>query len=545
MGTMTSGDDLHDAALLARECAIMTQAVALARWIRSGRRPVTPMKVLRKSDVPPAAAMLGVRMPERLRTASDLPGLHHPWCVAVAAGLLRVADGAVTAGPAIEAWPPADALVGLRAVCREESGAEAEEDSAIFVVLALLETLRDADLPHGSELWDAVLDAADELCDEFELDWAVVAAAQAKSGQARLVTLLSGFGAVTGDPGKPVITTLGRWAAEQLRDALPGLDEDLAAAEMIAEVADLAEAGRAAAWEWLEERDPVAAAREILQAAETMSPRLRGVAADVVEMLGQDALPAWREMLGAPCVGPHARYALYAEEAGPEPSEADWLWLAVESAAAGLEERGPDEALSRIWESVPGDSDLNARLAVVRATGHPSAKEVARAVAGFVASGAPLSVNQGLQLKVALKYARPPIWRSVVVPSVATLGDLHSVIQVLFGWDGDHLHAFSVERRSYIDPGLGLEETADEDEMRLRDATAGGAKIGYEYDFGASWMHEITLQKTVELDPDGIYPVCVAFKGDSPVEYQNPDEPEEPEPFSLTEVNRRLAALRG
>jgi hypothetical protein len=36
-------------------------------------------------------------------------------------------------------------------------------------------------------------------------------------------------------------------------------------------------------------------------------------------------------------------------------------------------------------------------------------------------------VNQGVQLKVALKYARHPIWRSVVVPSVATLGGLHPV----------------------------------------------------------------------------------------------------------------------
>jgi hypothetical protein len=68
-----------------------------------------------------------------------------------------------------------------------------------------------------------------------------------------------------------------------------------------------------------------------------------------------------------------------------------------------------------------------ARLAVVCATGHPSAAALARAVAGLVASGGPLSVNQGVQLKVALKYARHPIWRSVVVPSVATLGGLHPV----------------------------------------------------------------------------------------------------------------------
>lgn len=43
--------------------------------------------------------------------------------------------------------------------------------------------------------------------------------------------------------------------------------------------------------------------------------------------------------------------------------------------------------------------------------------------------------------------------------------------------------------------------------------------------------------------PGQAYPVCVAFRGDYPVEYWYEDDPAGPEPFSLTEVNRRLAAL--
>jgi hypothetical protein len=46
---------------------------------------------------------------------------------------------------------------------------------------------------------------------------------------------------------------------------------------------------------------------------------------------------------------------------------------------------------------------------------------------------------------------------------------------------------------------------------------------------------------TMEGLPD--YPVCVAFRGDSPVEYWSEEEPGEPRPFGLKEVNRRLAAL--
>lgn len=126
-----------------------------------------------------------------------------------------------------------------------------------------------------------------------------------------MVALLASFGAVTGDAGRPVITALGRWAVRRLEDALPRpADPDISAAELIAEVAEFDDPAQRldAASEWLEQRDP----REILEAAESMSPLLRSVAADVVMMLGEDAIPAWREFSAAPNVGPHARYALYA-----------------------------------------------------------------------------------------------------------------------------------------------------------------------------------------------------------------------------------------
>ena len=113
----------------------------------------------------------------------------------------------------------------------------------------------------------------------------------------------------------------------------------------------------------------------------------------------------------------------------------------VQAAAVGLEERGPDEALCCLWERVPGTT-VDDRPAAIRSSGHPAADEVAAAVADLAASGVPLTIDQAMQLKVQLKYFKPPIWRSVVVPSLATLGDLHRVIQIVFGWDGDHLHAF-------------------------------------------------------------------------------------------------------
>jgi hypothetical protein len=133
----------------------------------------------------------------------------------------------------------------------------------------------------------------------------------------------------------------------------------------------------------------------------------------------------------------------------------------------------------------------------------------------------------------------------VLLPATASLADLHQAIQVLFGWDGDHLHAFTVGQERYSDPLYDLDrlEMGDEYQMRLRDVfTTSTSKIGYEYDFGASWRHDVVLEKTIGRDPTRDYPICTAFKGDSPVEYWSEDEPTDPEPFDLAAVNRRLHA---
>ncbi len=68
-----------------------------------------------------------------------------------------------------------------------------------------------------------------------------------------------------------------------------------------------------------------------------------------------------------------------------------------------------------------------------------------------------------------------------------------------------------------------------------------GVKVGYEYDFGASWQHEITSQKAFMLNPDQLsaWRTRATPRSSTPSE----EDPREPEPFSLTEVNRKLARL--
>src|SRR6266446_6119492 len=130
------GEVLRDAARLVRESVVVDRAVTLARWIGTGRRPVTAGQVLRKADVPAAGAAVGVDVPPRLRTMADIRALHRPWCVAVATGLLQVGGGWVSRGPALERWPPGDAdllaawLTALRAVCAAESCPQDEDSVA-------------------------------------------------------------------------------------------------------------------------------------------------------------------------------------------------------------------------------------------------------------------------------------------------------------------------------------------------------------------------------------------------------------------------------
>lgn len=154
-------------------------------------------------------------------------------------------------------------------------------------------------------------------------------------------------------------------------------------------------------------------------------------------------------------------------------------------------------------------------------------------------AGARVPADQICQLKIDLRYVRPACWRRVLVPASATLGDLHEVIQIAFAWDDDHLHAFTIGRRQYGDPRFDVDD--DEDKITLATAFAWARKpISYVYDFGDSWQHDITLEKTAEPDPAVSYPVCVVGRGDAPVEDCGDDEPEWI-PFDQDGINKRLA----
>ncbi|MDR2247804.1 MAG: plasmid pRiA4b ORF-3 family protein, partial [Treponema sp.] len=82
--------------------------------------------------------------------------------------------------------------------------------------------------------------------------------------------------------------------------------------------------------------------------------------------------------------------------------------------------------------------------------------------------------RQTYELRVSVADIRPRIWRKLSVPGNYTLGDLHAILQIAFGWDNVHMHSFTIDSMEYgmIGTDFGFSEeddVTDEDTVRLYD----------------------------------------------------------------------------
>lgn len=120
--------------------------------------------------------------------------------------------------------------------------------------------------------------------------------------------------------------------------------------------------------------------------------------------------------------------------------------------------------------------------------------------------------GRALQLKVTIDGSKPPIWRRLIVRDDATLEELHTVIQIAFGWSDDHMHQIEVKKRRFSGaPAMAMATAVDsmwggdEDEptwgvllseLQLR----ANSKLKYTYDFGDNWVHTIQVEKMPKPD---------------------------------------------
>lgn len=212
-----------------------------------------------------------------------------------------------------------------------------------------------------------------------------------------------------------------------------------------------------------------------------------------------------------------------------------------------------------------------------------------------------------LRVRITLEYSNPPIWREVAVLPDITLGELHRVIQIVMGWDDDHLHQFiqklkrstrpsreeqeryyqsgnwnddfeaRIHGRKFFVPKTAPDGTPidmegpDEDAVLLAEVCPNAsAKLIYEYDFGDSWNHEIKVKRAGLPEPGVEYPICLGGERACPPEdcggiwdyysileaVSDPDNEQhenmaywldegfDPDAFDLDKINAKLARWR-
>jgi Plasmid pRiA4b ORF-3-like protein len=510
---------------------VVAAAVRLAEWVGEGGVPVTAGGSLRPADVADAARVLGVSARAKVRRAADVPEVHRSWLAAVAAGLIAVADNrAVRVGQLddpLTAW-----WAGLQAVLAVEVVDTVGVDARIIAMV----TLDVVTGEHPGEGWNLRRRVGDVMYDRG--DWDILASPQ-RHGRPHpaeaALAMLRLFGAIEGTR----LTPLGVWVRAQLRRVIPPqITPQLPAKDLLGLLGGVDEVD---AWNrasrWFGERTIDQIVAELVQVVCEATPAERVTAMGLISGLGEDAVAALRDAERFPSLAAHVRVIAHQYGLAPAPGIDDLVWLATEYAHADLVCHGVAAARYTAMEALEAagiglDADGIDRIT---GSGHPDARAVAEPLAAMAGSAVPVQ-----QLKISLTGR---CWRRVLIAENATLELLRRVIKALFGWDDDHLHVFTVGHRHYADPCHGLEETVPEYSMRLHQALSRPkATMSYTYDLGARWRHEIVLERVLDGHPLS-QPECLTGLGDNPIEYYDPDDPEDAVPFDAEAINKLLHKL--
>jgi len=156
-----------------------------------------------------------------------------------------------------------------------------------------------------------------------------------------------------------------------------------------------------------------------------------------------------------------------------------------------------------------------------------------------------------------------------LVQDSMTLSDLSTVIRIVMGWDGGHLHEFNIGDQRYGDPS-NAEGVTDENRKKLSGLVKSGVThFAYSYDFGDDWEHDILIEKVLPANAPNAWPACVAGKRHCPPEdcggpggyadlleiLADPNHPDhedqsdwlgddfDPEAFSVAAADARLATV--
>ena len=116
------------------------------------------------------------------------------------------------------------------------------------------------------------------------------------------------------------------------------------------------------------------------------------------------------------------------------------------------------------------------------------------------------------QIHIALIRFEPTIWRRASIPADLNLADFHTIVQILMGWDNEHLFQFIKGKNIYSPDDEEFENIKLSDLLKKQNE-----KVIYEYDFGDSWKHEIILEKILDNEIFN-FPICLGGEMSCPPE---------------------------
>jgi hypothetical protein len=127
------------------------------------------------------------------------------------------------------------------------------------------------------------------------------------------------------------------------------------------------------------------------------------------------------------------------------------------------------------------------------------------------------------RLRVVIAGISPLIWRRLEVAAGTTAAGLHTIVQTVFGWSGEHLHRFVIGGTEYgisYLGGPGFRDNARQvslADLGLRE----GERFTYEYNFSAAWCVDLRAGQITGAQPGRAYPRCTGGRRAGPPEDWN------------------------
>ena len=109
------------------------------------------------------------------------------------------------------------------------------------------------------------------------------------------------------------------------------------------------------------------------------------------------------------------------------------------------------------------------------------------------------AVSNHREIVATLRRAEPPVWRKLVVADDIDLITLHRILQIAFQWEDAHLWEFQFHGDSYT-PEADDYRSTQPASISLAGALGRARKGEYTYDFGDSWILDLSIKKVSAPD---------------------------------------------